>query len=254
MELRNSVIVITGAGSGIGRALALTFGREGANVVCCGRRLERLQAVVAEIEAFGGQGLAVAVDITEGEEVKHAVAQVYEKYGHIDVLFNNAGSFNCIGALHEVDPEDWWNDVTINLKGSMLMMQQVLPDMMKRDSGVIINMNGGRTVGGSGYAAGKAGVMEMAKVCSNELKQLGSNVILLGAGPGLVQTEMTELQANSEAGRKWIPSTIESIESGDLRSPFDIANKTIEVLKAVVPEWSGKYFGPDTDLAEFDLA
>lgn len=251
MDLKDSVVVVTGAGSGIGRALALTFAGEGARVVCCGRRLERLQKVVAEIEAGGGNGLAVAVDITEAAEVQRAMAEVYAHYGRIDVVFNNAGSFNCIGALHEVDADSWWKDVTINLKGTMLMMREILPTMIERDSGIIINMNGGRPTGGSGYAAGKAGVMETTRICNEELRQLGSNVIVLAAGPGLVQTEMTELQADSEAGRKWIPSTGESIESGDVRSPFDIANKTVEVLKSAIPAWSGKYYGPDTDLAEW---
>jgi NAD(P)-dependent dehydrogenase (short-subunit alcohol dehydrogenase family) len=134
----------------------------------------------------------------------------------------------------------------------MLMMRDVLPQMMERDSGVIINMNGGRPVGGSGYAAGKAGMMELTRVASLELQELKSNVIILGAGPGLVQTEMTQLQADSKAGQRWIPSTKESIDAGTTRSPFDIANKTIEVLKVLKPQWNGKYFGPETNLAEFD--
>lgn len=254
MNLKNKVVIITGGGSGIGRALALTFAEKGARVACLGRRPENLHATVGEIEKSGGSGLAVPVDITDEKQVQQAVATINEKLGAIDVLFNNAGSFASIGAAFEIDRSLWWQDVTVNIKGVMLMMREVLPQMMERDSGVIINMNGGRPVGGSGYAAGKAGMMELTRVASLELQELNSNVIILGAGPGLVQTEMTQLQADSAAGRRWIPSTKESIDAGTTRSPFDIAHKTIEVLNAAKPQWSGKYFGPDTDLTNFDLA
>jgi 3-oxoacyl-[acyl-carrier protein] reductase len=251
MDLTNKVVVITGGGSGIGRALALTFAKEGARVACLGRRRERLEETIQEIEQNGGSGLAVQTDITDAEQVKNAIAEITEKLGPIEVLFNNAGSFASLGAAFEIDRDLWWQDVTVNIKGVMLTMREVLPHMMARDSGVIINMNGGRPTGGSGYAAGKAGMMELTRVASLELQQINSNVIILGAGPGLVATEMTQLQVDNEAGRRWIPSTKESFESGKTRSPFDIANKTIEVLKAVQPEWNGKYFGPDTDLAEW---
>lgn len=254
MNLTNKVVAITGGGSGIGRALALTFANEGARVACLGRRPERLHETVREIEKNGGSGLAVSVDITDAEQVRRAVEEITEKLGPIEVLFNNAGSFASLGAAFEIDRDLWWQDVTVNIKGVMLMMREVLPQMMARDSGVIINMNGGRPVGGSGYAAGKAGMMELTRVASLELQELKSNVIILGAGPGLVQTEMTQLQADSAAGQRWIPSTKESIDAGTTRSPFDIANKTIEVLKGVKPEWNGKYFGPETDLTEFDSA
>lgn len=252
MDLTNKVVAVTGGGSGIGRALAVTFAKEGARVACLGRRRERLEETVREIEKIGGSGLAVQTDITNAEQVKNAVAEITERLGPIEVLFNNAGSFASLGAVFEVDRDLWWQDVTVNIKGVMLMMREVLPQMVARDSGVIINMNGGRPVGGSGYAAGKAGMMELTRVASLELQELQSNVIILGAGPGLVQTEMTQLQADTEAGQRWIPSTKKSIDAGTTRSPFDIAHKTIEVVKALKPQWNGKYFGPDTNLAEFD--
>jgi NAD(P)-dependent dehydrogenase (short-subunit alcohol dehydrogenase family) len=252
MDLTNKVVAITGGGSGIGRALALTFAKEGARVACLGRRLERLDETMEEIRNNGGSGLAVQTDITDAAQVKNAVAEIAEKLGPIEVLFNNAGSFASLGALFEVDRDLWWQDVTVNIKGVMLMMREVLPQMMQRDNGVIINMNGGRPVGGSGYAAGKAGMMELTRVASLELQELNSKVVILGAGPGLVQTEMTQLQADTEAGKRWIPSTKESIDAGTTRSPFDIAHKTIEVLKSLKPQWNGKYFGPETDLAEMD--
>src|SRR5690606_37782560 len=134
MDLTNKVVAITGGGSGIGRALAVTFAKEGARVACLGRRRERLEETVQEIEENGGRGLAVQTDITDAEQVKNAVAEITEKLGLIEVLFNNAGSFASLGAAFEADRDLWWQDVTVNIKGVMLMMREVLPLMMARDS------------------------------------------------------------------------------------------------------------------------
>ena len=244
MQTRDSTAIVTGSGSGIGRAIALELGRNGARVVCCGRRLERLQETVAAIEGEGGIGLAVAADITERDQVQNLVRQALEVYGQIDVLFNNAGSFNTIAGVHELDTEEWWHDVTVNLLGPLLLCREILPHMMERDQGLIINMDGGRPVGGTGYACGKAGLMELTRILVEELKMAGSSVIVLSAGPGLVRTEMTLLQVDSAAGRKWIPSTKESFDSGNLRQPEDSALATIRAIETVTPEHSGKGFGP----------
>ena len=91
------------------------------------------------------------------------VSHCEERYGGIDVLVNNAGRFHSIGGLHEIHPEDWWADVTVNLYGPMLMISSILPGMLSRDRGVIINMDGGRPAGGSSYASSKAGLMELTE-------------------------------------------------------------------------------------------
>lgn len=251
MNLQDRTAIVTGSGSGVGRALALEFARKGARVVCCARRKERLDETVAMIEAEGGTGLAVAMDITNRGQVQHMVATALDRFGAIDVLFNNAGSFQSIAGVHEVDPDVWWNDVTVNLLGPLHTMREVLPHMMERDEGIIINMNGGRPVGGTGYACGKAGLMELTRIAVEELKMQDSHVIVVAAGPGLVRTEMTELQADTEAGRKWIPSTKESFEAGRTRKPEEIAKTTVEFVAIATPEMSGKNFGPGTDFSDW---
>ena len=155
MELEGRTVIVTGAGSGIGRALAIEFGRNGAQVVCCARRKSRLEETVELIEREGGVGLAIPTDITERSQVQQMVEASLERFGSIDVLFNNAGSFQSIAGVSEVDPDVWWHDVTVNLYGSLLLIREVLPYMMSRNEGIIINMNGGRPVGGTGYACGK---------------------------------------------------------------------------------------------------
>lgn len=251
MELDGRTVIVTGSGSGIGRALALEFARHRARVVCCSRRRERLEETVRLIEEEDGTGLAVPTDITEPDQVRRLIQVSLDRFGAIDIVFNNAGSFRSIAGVHEVDPELWWQDVTVNLYGSLLIIREVLPHMIARDEGIIINMNGGRPVGGSGYACGKAGVMELTRVLNEELKMSKSSVMVFSAGPGLVRTEMTELQANTEAGRHWIPSTKESFDSGNLRQPEDLARTTIEMVKIATPAASGRGFGPGTDFSDW---
>jgi len=184
-------------------------------------------------------------------QVQRLIRTVFDRFGSIDVLFNNAGSFQSIAGVHEVDTEVWWHDVTVNLLGPLLMIRETLPHMMARDEGIIINMNGGRPVGGTGYACGKAGLMELTRILVEELKMQGSRVVVFSAGPGLVRTEMTELQAQTEAGRKWIPSTKESFDAGRTRQPEEIARATIQLVKIATPQMSGKSYGPSTDFSSF---
>ena len=251
MQIKGSTAIITGSGTGIGRAIALELGRRGARVVSVGRRAHLVEETVRLIEEAGGTALAAPTDITEADQVERLVERTLEHFEHIDVLFNNAGSFNSIAGVFEADLQVWWRDVTVNLLGAMHCIRAVLPLMMQRNRGVIINMNGGRPAGGTGYACGKAGLMELSRVMAAELKMGKSNVITLSAGPGLVRTEMTQLQAESEAGQKWIPSTVECFASGDLRKPEETAFATAAALEAATPQDAGKSFGPDTDFSKW---
>lgn len=249
MQIQDKTVIVTGSSSGIGRALAVAFGKNGANVVCCARREDKLKETVQEVEKAGGRGLAVPTDITDQKQVKHMVETAQNYFTKIDILFNNAGSFSSIAPLWEAEPEKWWNDVTVNIYGAMLCTQSVLEDMKERNEGIIINMNGGRPVGGTSYAAGKAGLMEMSRLLVQELQAAGSRIIVLEAGPGLVDTAMTRLQAETEAGRKWIPGVGEKIDAGKTKKPEEIAEKTIQIIRIAHPGLSGTRYGPDTDIA-----
>ena len=109
-------------------------------MVCAGRRPEPLAETVALIEKAGGDGLAVSADITDKKQVEELVQKATAAYGNIDLLFNNAGSFQALGPIWETEPEAWWKDVTINLYGTALCCHAVLPEMIKQNSGIVINM------------------------------------------------------------------------------------------------------------------
>ncbi len=252
MDLHDKVVIVTGAGSGVGRALALEFGANGARVVCVARKVDRIQETAGTIEANGGTALALQADVTDLAQVEQMVSQVLDAFGQIDVLFNNAGSFGAIGAVWEVDPEAWWHDVTVNLRGTMLCCRAVLPHMLKRDSGIIINMGGGNQIpGGTGYSCSKVGVTRFTELLAKELKHEGSSVLAFMMGPGFVRTQMTEIQIQTPEGQKWLPSSKNAIEQGKDRPPEDCARAVMNLIRVASPHLSGLSFGPDTD---FDQA
>jgi len=248
MDVEDEVVIVTGSGSGVGRALALEFGRNGARVVCAARRAERIKETAGAIESEGGAALAVPTDITDIGHVERMVSQTLDTFGQIDVIFNNAGRFNSLGAVWEVDPDEWWNDVTVNIRGTMLCCRAVLPHMLERDSGIIINMSGGNQIpGGTGYSCSKVGVVRFTELLARELEHEGSSVLALIMGPGFVRTEMTELQIETPEGQKWLPSSKDAVEQGRDRPPEDCARATIELVRVACPELNGGTFGPDTD-------
>lgn len=247
MKIAGMCVLISGGGTGIGRKLAEEFAANNARVAICGRRPEPLTETVKAINENGGEALAVPTDITRPEQVERLHRSLLDSFGPVDMLFNNAGSFRCIAPVHEAEPDDWWQDVTVNLYGAFLLTRTVLPAMLDRDRGVIVNMNGGRPPGGSAYACGKAGLMQLTDILARELELLDSDVIVVNAGPGLVRTEMTMRQAKTEAGRRWIPSTAECFDAGRVRDPEEIASATIRMLETVRPADRGKSYGPDTD-------
>jgi len=251
MDLKDKVVIVTGSGSGVGRALALEFGRNGARVVCAARRAERIQGTAAAIESEGGTGLAIPTDITNIGQVEQMVSETLDAFGQVDVIFNNAGSFSALGAVWEVDPDVWWNDVTVNIRGTMLCCRAALPHMLERDSGIIINMSGGNQIpGGTGYSCSKVGVVRFTELLARELEHEASSVLAFIMGPGFVRTEMTDLQIETPEGQKWLPSSKDAVEQGRDRPPEDCARATMELVRVACPDLNGGTFGPDTDFED----
>ena len=189
MQLENKVAVVTGAGRGIGRAIAFAFANEGAKVVCASRSSDEIDDIAGQI-----QGLAVPCDVGEENDIRNLIDRTLQEYGVIDILVNNAGAVARL-PVHELPVEDSDNVMNVNLRAVFLCTKFALPSMLERGSGCIINISSGAGVSGppnrSAYAASKHGVMGFTKVLVAEYLRKGirSHVILPDATVSRMRSE-----------------------------------------------------------------
>jgi NAD(P)-dependent dehydrogenase (short-subunit alcohol dehydrogenase family) len=203
MKLADKVAIITGGNSGIGKATAELFAREGARICITGRNEERCREVVAEISEAGGQAIFVIADVRSPDECRKTVEATLEAFGRVDILFNNAGVYFPDTAV-DCSEEKWDLTIDINLKGTFLMSKFVLPSMIEQGSGVIINNGSGwGIVGGNeavSYCASKGGVVLMTKAMAIDHARQGIRVNCLC--PGDVKTPMLDEDARMQ-GLTW---------------------------------------------------
>lgn len=191
IDLKGRVVLITGASSGFGEDAARLFAKEGCRVVVAARRLERLQELAADIQDHGGEAIAVPADVTSRDEINIMVKSAIDLYGQIDILFNNAG-FGRLSWLETLDPErDIETQIQVNLTGLIQTTRAVLPYMLERGEGHIINMS---SVAGwiapstySIYSAAKFGVRGFTDALRREVQPFGIHVS--GIYPGPAKTE-----------------------------------------------------------------
>lgn len=222
MRLKDKVAIVTGAGRGIGCAIAKTFSGEGAKVVVADLDFGSAAYVAGEIESAGGDALAVKVNVAEGNSVGALVDAVMEKYGKVDILVNNAG-WDKIEPFLESTEDTWDKVIAINLKGTINFCRAVLPIMISQKSGKIVNIgsDAGR-VGSSGeavYSAAKGGVIAFTKTLAREMARYKININCVCPGP----TE-TPLFAEVAAGNpKIADAMVRSIPFRRLGQPSDLA-------------------------------
>jgi NAD(P)-dependent dehydrogenase (short-subunit alcohol dehydrogenase family) len=195
MQLGGKVALVTGAGSGIGKASAVLLGEEGAKVACLSRTREELEATVREIGTQGGEGMVVTGDVSSAEDMERAVREVVERWGRLDVVFANAGVNGVWAPIEELDPEEFRKTLEINLTGTFLTLKYAVPHLKKQGGSVIVNasVNGTRVFSNSGataYASSKAGQVALTKMLALELARdrVRVNVIC----PGAIDTEIDE--------------------------------------------------------------
>ncbi len=195
-DLSGKVALVTGASSGMGRATAIALAVQGAKVVAAARRMDKLQAVVAEIKSRGKEALAIQMDVTKRADVDAAVAAAVKEFGRLDILVNNAGVLDYSPFL-DLKEESWDKIIDTNLKGYFYAAQAAGREMTKTKWGRIINIasiaSGGVGVGFpaiSHYCASKGGVIGLTEALAQELGPMGITVNAIG--PGGVDTEMTK--------------------------------------------------------------
>jgi NAD(P)-dependent dehydrogenase (short-subunit alcohol dehydrogenase family) len=195
MQLDGKVALITGAGSGIGKAAAVLLAREGAKVAALDLAEDDAQQTVDEIERAGGTARAVAADVSQPEQVERAVRETVDAWGRLDIVFANAGINGVWAPLEELTPEDWDQTLGINLKGTFLTVKYAVPHLKKRGGSVIVtaSVNGTRifsNTGATAYSCSKAGQVAFTKMTALELAQdkVRVNVIC----PGAIETNIEE--------------------------------------------------------------
>ena len=194
MRLKEKVVIITGAGQGLGAAYARRLAEEGAKVVIAELNEEKAEAVAKEIKAKGYEALAVGTDVSDEESTKALALKVSETYGHIDVLINNAAVFSTIELkpVEEISLEEWEQLMAVNLRGVFLCSKAVIPIMKAEKKGKIINISSATVFMGKPYYAhyvsSKAGVIGFTRALARELGDDNINVNCLT--PGYTETEV----------------------------------------------------------------
>jgi NAD(P)-dependent dehydrogenase (short-subunit alcohol dehydrogenase family) len=224
----DKVIVITGGASGIGLATASLFAKEGAKVVITGRSSDKGESAVSKIRDAGGECFFIQSDVTKSDDVRKAVEETIKRYGRIDILFNNAGTYGPVKLVHETPEELWDKIIDTDLKGTFLFSKYVLPHMMKQGGGIIVNNASEAGFVGiptySAYCAAKAGAILLTQTMSGEYGKYNIRVNVVC--PASADTPMMdeELRVIGQ------PDTLQKIKA---RSPFNRLCRPEEVASAV---------------------
>ena len=220
----DKVAFVTGAASGIGRAAAVAFAAEGARLAILDRTEDALADTAAAVEAAGGEVLVVACDVSDPDQVEAAVARTVERFGRLDVAFNNAGVENEAAPVHEIDLAEWDRILDINLRGTFTCMKHELAQMVAQGSGVVINTSSGAGIrgvaGGAAYAASKHAIIGLTK--SAALDYAKQNIRVNAILPGNIETPMMDRFTGGD-----IQKAIDLEPVGRLGKPEEIAEAVL---------------------------
>lgn len=250
-------MLITGASRGIGRAMALEFASTGARTALLARSAAGLQETLAEVRSRGGAGAAFAADVTDEDAVRDACTQLVAALGPIDVLINNAGIGSPPGPMWEVEPGRWWQTVEVNLRGVYICSRVVLPNMVERRSGRILNItsNAGahRWPYFTAYAVSKAAVIKLTESLAAETREYGISVFAVH--PGLVRAGLTDAALEEDPlprdpaiaarVRSWFER---QLAEGKTVSAEETAAFVVELASGRADALSGRYIAIEDDL------
>jgi|YelNatPaOPRAMG01_1025707.scaffolds.fasta_scaffold37846_2 3-oxoacyl-[acyl-carrier protein] reductase len=227
MKLKDKVAIITGAASGIGRATALLFGREGASLSLSDIDVGGLEQVASQLRASGVPVLATRADIADRREVDEMVAKTVSQFGRVDILVNNAGYVYFHGRyFYKMDPEEWEPHINITLKGTLYVTRAVAPRMVEQKAGRIINISSDAgkhpMPGFSLYGAVKAAIAAFSRCLALELAPY--NILVNSISPGSIKTRLTKMMTMPRGEAEKL---FQLIPLGRMGEPEDVANMVL---------------------------
>jgi NAD(P)-dependent dehydrogenase (short-subunit alcohol dehydrogenase family) len=248
-SLAGRVAVVTGGGRGVGLAIVEALSDAGMAVAVLGRSTTEIEAAAAAVRDRGVPGLAVTADVTDRRAVEAMATRVSAQLGPVDLLVNNAGRAQSVGPPWEADPDDWWADVEVNLRGPFLCAHALLPSMVERRAGRIVNVTslaGAITYPfASAYACSKAATLRFTDSLAAAAAPHGISVFAIS--PGLVHTRLLDELANSPGGREWLP---EFQERTDYVPASAAARLVAALASGVADELTGRFIHVSDDLTE----
>jgi len=251
MKLKDKVAIITGAGRGLGRSVALAFARQGAKVVLAARSKEEIDHLAEQLRALRKDVIAIPTDISDEDQVDRLVKRTLEVYGTVDILVNNAGARGSIGPIHNTSLSEWEQALRVNLTSAFLCSKAVLPTMMGKKEGKIINVATTMTLRPNltPYMVAKAGLIHFAKQLSRELKEYNIQVNVIH--PGVMDTRMQE--EIRKAGTQAIGTDMfERLkEEGLLKSPDEPAKLILFLASKAADGINGEYLSFDDKEVKF---
>ena len=219
VDLTGQVALVTGGGRGLGRAFAIALAKAGAHVAVTARTAEPLAETVEMVERAGGRALAIPGDVSAPDAVAHVVRTAESQFGMVDILVNNAGAVGPLGYDWEVDLEDWWRTFEINVRGPFLYARAVLPGMVKRHRGRIVNISTGAGFGRlpqmDAYCATKAALTQWTKCLAADIQAHG--VTVFAFHPGMVRTSMLDSLTSPD-----VPNAVQAYFSSLLSQGRDV--------------------------------
>lgn len=235
-------VIITGASRGLGAATARIAARLGANVVLAARSIDQLEAEARQIQAAGGQALALRADVSREQDCRAVIQQAEERFGRIDALVNNGGTIEPIGPIAEADPQEWQRNWAVNVLGPVMLAQMALP-LLRRDHGRIVNVSSGaalNVIGGWGaYSIAKAALTHLTRILASE----EPDITVVAFRPGIVDTDMQALirekgkNRMADSNYRWLFS---QFERGELLPPETPGRALACLALYAPPEWSGE--------------
>jgi NAD(P)-dependent dehydrogenase (short-subunit alcohol dehydrogenase family) len=247
-RLEGQVALVTGGGRGIGRAIGEALAAEGARVGLAARSGNELAQAVGAIEAAGGVAAGWTLDVTDPAAVVRVVGELEGRFGPVTLLVNNAGTAHRPGPLWEVDPADWWRDLEVHVRGAFNCCRAVLPGMVGRGRGRVVNI--GSMIGArdepyvSGYACAKAAYFRLTGTLAAETA--GHGITVLCVSPGLVGTRMVE-ELVGDPGRRWRPQ-IAAVPPEEYTPPGLVGALLVRIAAGDADPLGGRFVHAEDDL------